>query len=759
VEFKWDSLYIMAIVWNQTADFEEGDLSDFDTTFGSGIDAHRDAALAGSFGFRVNITDLTNKFGELSGLTAETIVAVRFLLDPNSLTMAEGDNFDIVNDGSGNFIIQMQWNAASGYQLRVLGLTDTGIAIGSFIPISDASHVVQLSWKASSGPGNDDGFFHLYIDGVLEDSLVDVDNDTKSLDQMRFGVITGVDAGTSGIFYFDNCQWSDDLVVPFGSPLAMDLVTFPIVLAGAKVSRRANALTGMPFSSGVKSQIDQSQVFLSDVKLQIELGGEGMWVDIYNDSEQMVGISEKHGIFGDKLSDRVGGIGTLEFGMINSENNSSGLLGRYSLDHENKRPGWATGIGVRWVVTYSGVVYPLWSGTISTITPDGGQFGKRKVEVMGEDFMRRFDEFDEMNLVPLQQNKTVDQIIEAVLDKMNNRPLFKSLDVGQDTLPVALDKTVNARPTAKIEFNRLMQSVWGYLFVRGNGELVFRDRNARLLDRDVKAQIIEKKGIEVTRKRRDIAYRFIVTYFPIDDSGGNEIVFTSHSTPFEVPANSTVKITIDYVDPNNGARIGIKDIVTLTADTDFKFGAVGDGADNSKNGDMDLTDSEFGGTSGNIFFTNTSGTSGFVNFFQLRAVVLRTNDRERFEADPLDGASPTNITISQRLVYQSDPLKVRDFGIAARDRYGVPRSRIRKIAFIGNQNDEMMIAALNTKVGQRIEVVEKVTGIVNQYFIQQIARDLKNGVLLSCEWLVMEAFDDEFLVWDVGKWDEDKWGF
>jgi len=84
--------------------------------------------------------------------------------------------------------------------------TDGGSTIVDRTNITDAPHKIRAVWQASSGVGADDGFCHLYIDDVLEKSLTGVDNDTLSVDEVRFGACSALDAGTYGIFYMDDCK-------------------------------------------------------------------------------------------------------------------------------------------------------------------------------------------------------------------------------------------------------------------------------------------------------------------------------------------------------------------------------------------------------------------------------------------------------------------------------------------------------------------------------------------------------------------------
>src|SRR3990167_4510049 len=117
--------------WDQTADFEEGDLTDFNATSAAGggaIAASTDAEKNGTYGLAVTLTLGTagdTAYGDLTGPVAETQMTVEFWLDPSSLTMDNGNTFVSVRllTDAGTPATAVQVNlgflAASGYRWGV----------------------------------------------------------------------------------------------------------------------------------------------------------------------------------------------------------------------------------------------------------------------------------------------------------------------------------------------------------------------------------------------------------------------------------------------------------------------------------------------------------------------------------------------------------------------------------------------------------------------------------------------------------------
>ena len=72
--------------------------------------------------------------------------------------------------------------------------------------ISDDWHQVEIEWQAASAPGANNGTLSLWIDTTLAETISGVDNDTLTMGSMNFGLVSGVDASTSGSMYFDQFE-------------------------------------------------------------------------------------------------------------------------------------------------------------------------------------------------------------------------------------------------------------------------------------------------------------------------------------------------------------------------------------------------------------------------------------------------------------------------------------------------------------------------------------------------------------------------
>jgi hypothetical protein len=73
----------------------------------------------------------------------------------------------------------------------------------NWFTIGDASHSIELDWRAATAAGANNGGLTLWVDGVQQVDLTGMDNDTHRIDRARLGPVSGLDTTTSGTYYFD----------------------------------------------------------------------------------------------------------------------------------------------------------------------------------------------------------------------------------------------------------------------------------------------------------------------------------------------------------------------------------------------------------------------------------------------------------------------------------------------------------------------------------------------------------------------------
>jgi uncharacterized protein YjiK len=189
--------------------FESGNLSAWTSNSNDAGDlsASVASALVGGQGMQAVIDDNNTIYVTDDSPNAEARYRARFYFDPNSIPMLSGDAHFIFKGflGTSTEVLRMEFRQSAGsYQLRVALLDDGSTWMNSnWFTISNASHFVELDWRASSGVGAINGGLTFWIDGAQQADLSGVDNDTRRIDRARLGALTGVDNGTRGTYYFD----------------------------------------------------------------------------------------------------------------------------------------------------------------------------------------------------------------------------------------------------------------------------------------------------------------------------------------------------------------------------------------------------------------------------------------------------------------------------------------------------------------------------------------------------------------------------
>jgi len=139
-----------------------------------------------------------------SGPNNETQYRARFYVNPNSITMANGDILDLFNgrNAAGNvFGVWLRKNGST-YQISAGLVNDAGSwTTPTWYDISNNWTAVEIHYQAFSNSGS----LTLWLDGVQKQSLTFIDNDTRTVTEARLGA-QAIETGTNGTLYFDDFE-------------------------------------------------------------------------------------------------------------------------------------------------------------------------------------------------------------------------------------------------------------------------------------------------------------------------------------------------------------------------------------------------------------------------------------------------------------------------------------------------------------------------------------------------------------------------
>jgi hypothetical protein len=198
--------------------FETGSLSAWSSNRpdAGDLSASASAALVGSNGMQVVVDDTVSIYVTDELPNAETHYRARFYLNPNSISMADGMDFYIFTgyQTSSVFQVQLGFFASTGkYRIRLRQTNDSGTTTSTgWIDIdNNFSNVIEIEWWAASAAGANNGGANLWINSGIGNpnppspsaSLSNLDNDTKRIEFVRLGAISGLNDGTLGTYYLD----------------------------------------------------------------------------------------------------------------------------------------------------------------------------------------------------------------------------------------------------------------------------------------------------------------------------------------------------------------------------------------------------------------------------------------------------------------------------------------------------------------------------------------------------------------------------
>jgi hypothetical protein len=197
-------------------DFEDGTLGAWSSSATDGGDLSL-SALAGlnftNIGIQGQVDDTAGIYVQDDRPDDEGRYRARFYFDPNGFDPGEALGrfrtriFIAFSEAPTRRVMAIVLRRQSGqYSLRIRARRDDNTQADTpFIPITDGPHVIEFDLKRASGPGVDDGYLDMYIDGDIVAGLLPVPNSLSEVDFVRMGALS-VKQGASGTMYWDEFE-------------------------------------------------------------------------------------------------------------------------------------------------------------------------------------------------------------------------------------------------------------------------------------------------------------------------------------------------------------------------------------------------------------------------------------------------------------------------------------------------------------------------------------------------------------------------
>jgi len=601
-------------------------------------------------------------------------------------------------------------SAPSGYALyvqtgKIRAIAYSGGGVSIFNPVSTLtyndglSHHVLLTWDGTTGANK----VNLFVDGVLASQVT----------------ATGTPAGTGG--------------------------TVELQIASDQ--------TGADWFAGT---IDEVAVYgreLTTVEKDAHYAAYAVpWTDVTADLAPN-DLTFTYGIRGNGPTDHLADGGTEEYWLRNDSSNSGAKDGYYSPDHINCRTGFTYGILTRTLVTYAGVDYQRWIGTVDEIEPESGRLGSRRTRIGASGLMRGLIDAQLKNLT-LQTNTTERAALQQVFLAMpaSAQPLCMDFDTGVDTLPYIFDD-IGAGARAIALVGDLVLSSMGYGFVDRLGCLRYENRQARQTSSSTYTFDNTMKSFVVPTSLSNV-FNHVRLEFPLKhiDAAATTVLFsipdasTTNPSTISIAAGATIEIWGTYFNPNNVKQnIGGTAQAALVITTDYKANTLADDSGTAKAANITIVTTNFATVT---LFQITNNDAGAVFLTRLKVKgkgLYNDGDAPAVEATSMQPYGERSVTI--RLPYQSDPNVAQDLADYILAQFENITGQASSMMFLPHESDAQMLSALGAEVGDRITVQEQQTGFIGDLFIHEISWTIKEQRYVEVTYgLAATIFADTFWI-------------
>lgn len=449
------------------------------------------------------------------------------------------------------------------------------------------------------------------------------------------------------------------------------------------------------------------------------------------------------GIRGGRPTDRVAMPGSLNVDLDNSIGNSGGLLGYYSPNHANKRTGWQIGAKIRIKLT-DGSNTRYWLRRITDIHPAAGQYKRRRVEVTAADYIGEMSERKVSGLT-IQQNKHGGELLPLLVARLPFAPTATSYGTGVFRFPYAFHTEQDEGTYCLTVAQKIGQSDLSYIYVDGDntgGEtLKYEPHSTRMNNVTSSATLSDTMtDLDVIHSRDSVWNYVLCNTYPVE-IGGEVQVLGQIREEFTLLPGESRTIQIPYLDATTEQRISGERLVPPAAGTDYKMSSFAGNGGSDLNSYLSFTPTA-GANALSAVVQNTGTAIGYVNTLRVRGYTIKT--AEKIGSTSQDTTSINTYgekSLTFNMPYQSNSA----FGQAVANeiirRYKDPATNISGVTFVANRNSTFAGYALTCGIGCRVTIVETVTGVNTDFFINGFDYELLAGNILRVTWVLERAFN------------------
>lgn len=470
------------------------------------------------------------------------------------------------------------------------------------------------------------------------------------------------------------------------------------------------------------------------------------WDDISEDSAERKGFSHSQGINGFGPTALVASPGKLTNYLNNSAQNSASTAGYYSLDHASKRFGFEQAVPIRVKYTYDGSDAYKWRGRIYDPDPSPMTIKDPFTKLISYDWMKEAQDHNFQAIVT-DTNQRGDQAITTLLGILPNskKPQANTLATGKSIFPYVFNSERDESTAVLTVLQKIAQSEQGRVYVNhqaGNGEnLVFENRHHASTETDVQYDFDDDVvEVETAYPFKLIKTRVITLAHPSEIDAAN-VVLGQIQKSFQVPANSTKPVTLNFRDPVTGNRnTALPPLAARVSGTDYIAHANEDGSGAVRTADLTVTENKQSSNTITLDCENTSATAFWVTILQQKGKGINLNDPLTYEviANSTEIAEKGEHVLRYDLPYEDDYNVAKDFGDYLLSAWKEPICQIRGLTYYPQKSAALAQAFMDIDNGKRITVNFTQLGIDQDYFVTKITVVLDRGEI-KCSYNVTPA--------------------
>ena len=448
------------------------------------------------------------------------------------------------------------------------------------------------------------------------------------------------------------------------------------------------------------------------------LQAAGVWTDVTPDVEGTTPLVVDHGIHDDAPTARLARSSTCTFALDNSHLNTAGLLGYYSPPHPNARPGFDRNTPVRVTLAHGGQARIQFLGTIRSITPEAGVYRGRSTALVCTDWL---DEAAKAPLsgLPTQIDLTADALIRVLVDAMRNRPHALALETAGEIYPYVLDSAQDEQSTVQGELLRATMSELGLLYMRSDGTLRFEARSTRGRTGTVSHVLDELLAAAPQRSTDQIVNRVKVTVHPRRVDPDTTTVLYQSEGPIRVDNGVDVEIFLAFRDPGAEAtRIGAVTVPTPTPGVDYTVSVHEDGTGAVTGHPAIGITWKPGGNGMYLQVDNGYGQPVYVQDLTIHGQGLYDYAPVTLIAEDLDSIAVDGMQeVSIDMPYSARASVGQAAAELLLQTFTATPTRVDTVDWYFFTSAATLAAGIQSEVSSRVQVVEDVTGIEDEYFI------------------------------------------